>query len=297
MSTKTIKTLLVKNDTIYLDAYEDHYNKRLKIEDFRGNIDHIIQCIEDWSKQPHIEKVIIKSRKDHVTSLMERGFLLEASIPGYFLGGEGYFLCKYKHVDRYNSDKWCEEDSILESVWKKRKQKDIFLDSNLTLRVAEVTDAKALSGFYKNVFPIYPVPIEDPNYIMEQIHSNTVFMLIEEKENGEIIAAASAAINDSYSNAEITDCATSPTKRKGGYMNFLIRALEAELVKRQIYSSYSIARALSFGMNAVLHNLDYTYKGRLKNNCYIFDKIEDMNVWSKNLSIMDAQKPAPNAEK
>ncbi|WP_404457798.1 putative beta-lysine N-acetyltransferase [Sutcliffiella horikoshii] len=295
MSIKTGKTLLIKNETIYVNAYEDYYNKRLKIEDFRGNINQIIQSIEEWSKQPFVEKVIIKSRKEHVSTLMERGFLLEASVPGYFLGGKGYFLCKYRKLDRYNSDKWCEEDNILDSVWQKRKQKEVLLDPDLTLRVAKVSDAKALSSFYKDVFPIYPVPIEDPNYVMEQIQSNTIFMLLE--EHGVIIAAASAEMNETYKNAEITDCATSPSKRKGGYMNSLIRELEAELVKRQIYCSYSIARALSFGMNAVLHNLEYTYKGRLKNNCYIFDKIEDMNVWSKDLSLMDAQKPAPIAEK
>ncbi|WP_010193913.1 putative beta-lysine N-acetyltransferase [Bacillus sp. m3-13] len=295
MSTKTGKALRIKNQAIYVDAYEDYYNKRLKIEDFRGNIKQIIETIEEWSKQPFVEKVIIKSRPEHLSTLMERGFLLEASVPGYFLGGDGYFLCKYRKVDRYNSDRWCEEDSILDTVWQKKNQKDVLLDSNLTLRVAKISDAQALSQFYKDVFPIYPVPIEDPNFIMEQMESNTLFMLLEEK--GEIIAAASAEMNKTYRNAEITDCATSPSKRKGGYMNTLIRELEAELVKKQIYCSYSIARALSFGMNAVLHNLDYTYKGRLKNNCYIFDKIEDMNVWSKDLSLMNAQKPAPNAEK
>ncbi|MGD6777534.1 putative beta-lysine N-acetyltransferase [Sutcliffiella horikoshii] len=295
MSTKTGKALRIKNQAIYVDAYEDYYNKRLKVEDFRGNIKQIIETIEEWSKQPFVEKVIIKSRPEHLSTLMERGFLLEASVPGYFLGGDGYFLCKYRKVDRYNSDRWCEEDSILDTVWQKKNQKDVLLDSNLTLRVAKISDAQALSQFYKDVFPIYPVPIEDPNFIMEQMESNTFFMLLEEK--GEIIAAASAEMNKTYRNAEITDCATSPSKRKGGYMNTLIRELEAELVKKQIYCSYSIARALSFGMNAVLHNLDYTYKGRLKNNCYIFDKIEDMNVWSKDLSLMNAQKPAPNAEK
>ncbi|MGD7051173.1 putative beta-lysine N-acetyltransferase [Sutcliffiella horikoshii] len=295
MSTKTGKALRIKNQAIYVDAYEDYYNKRLKVDDFRGNIKQIIETIEEWSKQPFVEKVIIKSRPEHLSTLMERGFLLEASVPGYFLGGDGYFLCKYRKVDRYNSDRWCEEDSILDTVWQKKNQKDVMLDSNLTLRVAKISDAQALSQFYKDVFPIYPVPIEDPNFIMEQMESNTFFMLLEEK--GEIIAAASAEMNKTYRNAEITDCATSPSKRKGGYMNTLIRELEAELVKKQIYCSYSIARALSFGMNAVLHNLDYTYKGRLKNNCYIFDKIEDMNVWSKDLSLMNAQKPAPNAEK
>ncbi len=37
-------------------------------------------------------------------------------------------------------------------------------------------------------------------------------------------------------------------------------------------------------MNAAFHQLGYTYTGRLANNCYIFDKLEDMNIWVKDLS-------------
>ncbi|KMJ60484.1 hypothetical protein AB685_01790 [Bacillus sp. LL01] len=277
-----------------MSAYQDHYNKRLKIEDFRGDLEQIIINITRLSEQRHVEKVIVKTRTEYIKALMEKGFLLEASVPGYFLGGDGYFLCKYKHVDRYNSETWCEEDSILDDVWKKEKQEQVDLDPGLILRKAEVKDAPLLSAFYKSVFPIYPVPIEEPEYIIRQMNDENIFMLIE--EDGEIIAAASAEVNSEYKNAEISDCATLSAKRKGGYMNHIIRELEYELVKRQIYCSYSIARALSFGMNAVLHNLNYTYKGRLKNNCYIFDKIEDMNVWSKDLSIQTAEKSARVAE-
>jgi beta-lysine N6-acetyltransferase len=41
---------------------------------------------------------------------------------------------------------------------------------------------------------------------------------------------------------------------------------------------------LSFGMNAVLYQLGYNYCGRLMNNCYIYDKLENMNMWVKNLA-------------
>ena len=37
-------------------------------------------------------------------------------------------------------------------------------------------------------------------------------------------------------------------------------------------------------MNLAFHQLGYTYTGRLANNCYIFDKLEDMNIWVKDLS-------------
>lgn len=293
MTTKTGEVILLNNESYFLFAYQDYYNKRLKIEDLRGNIGEIFQTITRLGEQPHVEKIIVKARNETVEALMEKGFLLEAKVPRYFSGGDGYFLCKYKNLDRYNSGKWCEEDKILDGVWQKEKQEQTSLEQGMTMRMAERKDAPFLSKFYQSVFPVYPVPIEDPEYITKQMKDDTIFMLIE--DSGKIIAAASAEINNEFKNAEITDCATLPSMRKGGFMNHIIRNLENELVKRQVYCSYSIARALSFGMNAVLHNLDYTYKGRLKNNCYIFDKIEDMNVWYKDLSITTANNSARNA--
>ncbi|MDG3044398.1 hypothetical protein OE903_12475 [Bacillus sp. B6(2022)] len=64
-------------------------------------------------------------------------------------------------------------------------------------------------------------------------------------------------------------------------MHHLILALEQELQSMHIYVFYSLARALSYGMNQVFYQLGYTYTGRFQNNCYIFDKIEDMNLWVK----------------
>jgi beta-lysine N6-acetyltransferase len=110
----------------------------------------------------------------------------------------------------------------------------------------------------------------------------TIFLYIE--DNGEIISSASAEINIRYHNAELTDCATLPQHRKGGYMKHLLSGLEEQLKAEHIYCAYTIARALSYGMNAAFYQLGYDYQGRLANNCYIFDKMEDMNVWMKDLS-------------
>lgn len=100
----------------------------------------------------------------------------------------------------------------------------------------------------------------------------------------EIVSAASAEVNSFYKNAELTDCATLQEHRKHGLMKILLEELEKELKSSGVYCVYSIARSLSFGMNAALHQLGYQYRGRLTNNCYIFDKLEDMNVWVKDLS-------------
>jgi beta-lysine N6-acetyltransferase len=101
---------------------------------------------------------------------------------------------------------------------------------------------------------------------------------------GEIVSAASAEINDFYKNAELTDCATLPEHRKYGLMKMILQELEVELKRRGVFCVYSIARSLSFGMNAVLYQLGYAYRGRLMNNVYIYDKLENMNMWVKNLS-------------
>ena len=65
-------------------------------------------------------------------------------------------------------------------------------------------------------------------------------------------------------------------------MKRILEKLEEVLRQQAIYCAYSIARAQSFGMNAVLHGLGYQYRGRLINNCYIFEKLEDMNMWVKD---------------
>ena len=104
-------------------------------------------------------------------------------------------------------------------------------------------------------------------------------------ETEEIISAVCGEVNQQYRNAEITDCATLPDYRKFKLMQFLITRLEEELRSRRIYCLYSIARANSYGMNAVFHRLYYQYRGRLANNCNIFEDIEDMNVWMKNISL------------
>ncbi|WP_078380314.1 putative beta-lysine N-acetyltransferase [Sutcliffiella halmapala] len=284
---------IIQNEYIYLKGYKDFYNERLKLEDFRGDIKKVFIELESLQQEEYVKKTIVQSRAEKLGYFIEAGFTLEAIVKGYYLGTDAYYFCKYKELSRFTSEKWGEEDQILEGVKQKSRSENGKSGSMLQIRKATIEDANNLSRFYASVFPIYPVPIESPEYVTQQIKDNTIFHLIE--ENGIIIAAASAEINREYKNAEITDCATLPSHRKGGYMNDIIRSLEEELIQNQVFCSYSIARALSFGMNAVLHNLNYSYSGRLKNNCYIYDKIEDMNVWSKDLSRVCAENSADTA--
>ncbi|MFJ7745864.1 putative beta-lysine N-acetyltransferase [Peribacillus sp. NPDC097295] len=259
----------------------DRFNKRVRVEDYLGNLQECIDESLKVAEKISAEKIIFKARKENVPELLGRGFLYEGSIDKFFLGSDCYFLVKYTNVERRNSSYWVKEDQILASV--QRLPLKVGVDtppSSYHGRMADETDAVKLAGLYRTVFEVYPTPMNDPLYVKKCMENGTVFYIFEHE--GVIVSAASAEINDFYHNAEITDCATLPEYRQYGLMKHLIEKLERHLVSHGIYCIYSIARSLSFGMNAVLHQHGYRYRGRLANNCFIFDKMEDMNLWVKN---------------
>ncbi|PFA70137.1 putative beta-lysine N-acetyltransferase [Bacillus sp. AFS015802] len=259
--------------------YKDDYNRRLRVDEFRGNAGSVWEYVMNEVQSHSFEKVIVKARSAHVPYFLEKGFVLEGGVNGYFNGDRAFFMSKFLTDDRRNSAYWRKEDDILQAVQQLERQERA--ESGM-ISVATGGDAGKLTDLYQEVFKLYPVPLHDPDYVKQSIKNGTIFVYIE--EDGKIISAASAEISLSNKNAELTDCATRSSHRQGGYMKHLLRRLEDELVKQNIFCAYTIARALSFGMNAVFHQLGYRYGGRLANNCIIFDKMEDMNIWERDLS-------------
>lgn len=262
----------------------DLFNNRIRVDDVTGDIVKAIVKAENIAKEKGVEKLIFKTRKENYALFMEKGYQCEAIIDRYFLGSNLYFFSKYYNINRKNSSQWMKEDEIVKNV--------CLLDQNLKmihppteykLKQLQPEDAKKLASLYEKVFQIYPTPLNDMNYIVKTMTEGTIYFGFY--FDGEIVSAASAEVNSFYKNAELTDCATLQEHRKHGLMKILLKELENELKANGIFCAYSIARALSFGMNAALHQLDFKYRGRLMNNCYIFDKLENMNVWVKDLSV------------
>jgi beta-lysine N6-acetyltransferase len=273
----------ISKDTHWLNLIDDDFNRRLRLEDYRGNVDKIITHLENLAKEKSYEKIIVKARFEHVSLFIEKGFVNEGVITGYFNGSDAYFLVKYLLVSRRISRDWCKEDQIIRSVQEQSVSVNNFLlPAGYKMRKAEEEDAAQLAELYKTVFAVYPTPLQRVDYVIDVIKRGTVFYIIEKEQ--QIVSAASAEINETYHNAEVTDCATRLEHRKHGLMKHLIRQLENELRQRGIFCAYSLARAKSFGMNAVFQQLGYRYSGRLANNCYIYEDLEDMNVWVKDLS-------------
>ncbi|WP_243290777.1 putative beta-lysine N-acetyltransferase [Bacillus sp. FJAT-47783] len=261
----------------------DYYNERCRIDDYRGNAEWMIRDILSYIQNGSFNKVIMKARKRDIPSFLAHLFVVEAVVDQYFQGDDMFFMCRYLSNNRKNSDSILDEDEMIESIYARPKSKALANhDKAITIRKGNEHDAYALSQLYQQTFTVYPTPLHDAHYIVKTMEEGTVYFLAE--SGNALMSAASAEVNNTYYNAEITDCATLPQYRKLKLMNSIIQNLEEELKKSGIYCSYSIARAQSYGMNAVLHQLDYQYRGRLINNCYISKSIENMNVWCKDLS-------------
>lgn len=260
----------------------DYFNERCRVDDYRGNIHYLIEDLLTYVDGKGFTKIIVKARKKDVPSLLSKLFSMEAIVDDYFQGDSMYFMCRYLSDQRRNSDRLLEQDKMISTIYGRPKKSHIPQQNPMVvIRKATIQDALKLSELYKQTFTLYPTPLHDSSYIVKTMQNDTIYYVAE--DGNQIISAASSELNRTYYNAEITDCATDPAYRKHKLMNTIIQHLEKELKQNGIFCSYSIARAESFGMNAVLHQLSYEYRGRLVNNCYIGNSIENMNVWCKNL--------------
>jgi beta-lysine N6-acetyltransferase len=268
--------------TFAMTLFLDECNKRLRIDDYRGNVNDIYSYI-----YKEIDKATYVvwgggGRAEHLLDWMSLGFSLEATVPYYFNGSDAYLLCSYTSQSRRDSGETLKETELLQDVLNLPTSDYSPLSNQLIMRRAISSDAKQLSQLYRQIFTVYPTPLYEEEYLSSLLQEDSLFYIIVDKND--IVSAASAEIDYVYHNAELTDCATLPAYRKYGFMKHLLSALEAELKQRHIFCAYTIARALSFGMNAAFHQLGYIYTGRLTNNCYIYKSLEDMNVWVKDLS-------------
>jgi len=268
----------IKIDGAHVSIYTDKFSSRVRIDDYSGSLTSVLAIVEK-ELPAWVEKVIIKSRPQDVEFFNSKGFENEAHVNNYFLGTDMFFLTKYLSLDRQKSLMWDEEEMIAKIILKdKVNEHEVDISS---VRVASKQDSNNLADLYRDVFPIYPTPLNDPNYLNKTMEEGTVYAVIYDQ--GKIISAASAEINQIYMNAELTDCASLPDAQGKGHMKRLLYKLELILGQQQIHCLYTIARARSVGMNKAFHQLGYHYGGRLKNNLIIYSGLEDMNVWYKNV--------------
>lgn len=239
----------------------------------------------DLAKKNNYSKIFAKIPEGNAEMFFKAGFLEEARIPAFYSGREAsVFLGFY-----LNEERACELDldrivDTLEIALEKRKGNKATrsLEKGFALRACNERDIPTMTNIYEKVFSSYPFPIHDPKYILETMKSHVDYFGIE--ENGRLIAISSAEMGKHASNVEMTDFATLPEWRGHGFAQLLLTRMESEMKSKKIKTAYTIARAMSAGMNITFSRAGYQFGGRLKNNTNISGKIESMNVWYKSLN-------------
>ena len=269
-----------QNSLIQYGEYNDRiYLIKLAKEDFPN----IIKNLNDRALDKGYSKIFAKIPAYAKEKFEENGFMAEAFIPRFINGHDDvYFMGKYFSPARKISNNSQEINQILKTAKSSpRKKKTADLPSPFKFKVCELSDAFKIGELYKKIFDTYPFPIYDPKYILKTMQENVIYFSIWKKDT--IIALASSEMDIASKNVEMTDFATLAPYRGKALSQYLLKQMENEMSKREIKTAYTIARALSVGINITFAKMGYTYGGTLKNNTNICGRLESMNVWYKFL--------------
>ncbi len=277
------------------DGYEarlflDQYNQRIKVLSYSGpNFAALILQIRWLTEANGFDKVICMASHDDWIEFLKHGYVLEAVLKHYHRGEDAFAMSKFRSQDRIVSHSLMEEILLIEQIMQDHTQERLNqarplagLPEGVTVRMATHGDIQELIELYQSIFETYPSPLVQPSYLETVFLKESLFAVCESE--GRIIAAASAELQPHNLTAELTDCATKKEARGKGLMSHLLTLLEQELLRRDYVSSYTMARARSYGMNNVFFRLDYEFMGRMVNNCDIYGAYEDMNIWVKRLA-------------
>lgn len=274
----------LEQDGYSANVFFDHYNKRLKITDYEAtDYTAMLQRFSYLAEANGFDKIFVKARKEDFQQFLSRGYIMEGILRYYLNGEDAYVLSRFSSYSRIKSKELINEAKLMENIiYNSSPSLKRKLPKEITIVDAKQEHIPQLVYIYRSVFETYPSPLTNPDYIKAAMKKDVIFKLALDGDVA--IAAASAEMNRKYSNAEMTDCATTPQSQGKGLMQFLLTELEKSVREEGIQTVYTLARAQSIGMNKSFFRLDYEFSGRLINNCDIFGQFEDLNIWVKKLN-------------
>ena len=242
------------------------------------------QALLKIAKQMGYSKIFAKIPENLTDSFESAGSREEATIPGYFNGKASCHMVSFF----LNPERALEtRESVVRDVLHTALNIPVLkgepdpLPANHTLRLMTHDDTPQMATVYRQVFASYPFPIHDPAYLKDTMDSHIRYFGVLEDE--ELIALASCEMDLESAAVEMTDFATLPACRGKGLAVKILYHMEADMRIQGMNTTYTIARALSHGMNITFAKLGYTYSGTLVNNTQISGAMESMNVWHKPL--------------
>lgn len=260
------------NDRIYL--------MKLDPADLPGILDRLAELAE----RERYSKIFAKVPASAGEPFAAAGYETEARVPEFFAGHEEcLFVSRFLDPARREETNAERHAEVLAAAEAKAGAADEpgEGENEFEIRRCAREDVPAMADIYARVFESYPFPIHDPAYIRRTMDSHVIYF--GAWREGRLAALSSAEMDAEAGNIEMTDFATEPEHRGSGLATRLLATMEAEMRARGLKTAYTIARAVSFGMNITFAKMDYAFGGRLVNNTNIAGRYESMNVWYKPL--------------
>lgn len=261
--------------------YGEFNNRIFLMKLAEPDICEIIPYLDRIAKSNNYTKIIAKVPGFGKHEFEKNGYQQEAYIPQFYQHQDPvHFMSKYFDDTRRIDPNIDHIKKVLQKAQTKSALiSDIPLTPSFHFQIAKETDIPQMISVYQRVFETYPFPIHDPKYLEKTMQSNIKYFLI--MKNSQVIAMSSAEIDYDGKNVEMTDFATLPEYRGLGLALYLLYQMETVLKKTDISTFYTIARAMSFGMNITVAKRGYKYSGTLINNTNISGNLESMNIWYK----------------
>ncbi len=258
-----------ENDRIYL------------MKTCKEDIQKIIPKLDELARIHGYTKIFVKVPSYAKESFIKHSYQTEARVPKFYNGlQDAIFMAKYLSENRKTKKEKKTIKDVLETALSKDTMKNMFsLDKRYHYRKATPEDSDEMSKVYEQVFDTYPFPIHDPSFIRQTMKENVDYFGIWHKDK--IVALASCEMDLKGYNVEMTDFATLPNYRGNKFALYLLNKMEQAMKRKGIKTAYTIARAVSYGMNSTFSKLGYTFSGTLIKNTNISGSLETMNVWYK----------------
>ena len=242
----------------------------------------LLPRINELAAKKKYGKIFAKVPARWATDFTDDGFATEALVPEFFRGEEdGHFMGKYLDPARTTDPQGQEIDRILALAKDTAIRQHNGPATKYTTRICTSDDCDAMAACYKTIFPSYPFPVHDPDFLAATMAEHVTYF---GAWHGEELAALSSSEQYQRSgNVEMTDFLTMPTHQRQGLAGHLLTSMDLAQRQQGLSMAYTIARALSTGMNITFARAGYHHGGTLINNTQICGRIESMHVWYKHL--------------
>lgn len=247
-----------------------------------GEAAPVIAEMQKLAQAEGYTKLLAKIPSRNAAAFMDAGFEVEARIPDFYPEGDAALFVSCFRCERRRRPSDAERIRKVLAVALRKAGAGIRrpLPAGCDLTVMHAERAPQMAALYRRVFDSYPFPIFDPGFIRRSMDEN--FSYVGILCGATLIALASA--ERIGSGVEMTDFATDPAHRRGSLAAHLLDAMEANARQDGLQTAFTIARAVSYGINIMFARAGYTFGGTLVNNTNISGRVQSMNIWYKSLS-------------